>query len=153
MVEARSEARLAAQPLGRLLRVAREVQALDRHAAVEPEVRGEEHGGEAAGPETPLDAVAARKQSARLEHGGPTLGAGLRAAAPRLTAMPTWPFATLLFPVAYLPLLVTDSRLLRPVLLVPLTVALFVVWWRRLPPARVALLGVISGTSSSCSRT
>lgn len=54
--------------------------------------------------------------------------------------MPTWPFATLLFPVAYLPLLVTDSRLLRPVLLIPLTLALFVVWARRLPLPRVAIL-------------
>jgi hypothetical protein len=55
----------------------------------------------------------------------------------------TWPYATLLFPVGYLPLLVTDSRLLRPILLLPLALALFVVWARRLPPPRVATLAVI----------
>lgn len=54
--------------------------------------------------------------------------------------MPTWPLAALLFPLGYLPLLVTDSRLLRPVVLVPLAAVLFVRWGRTLPAARTALL-------------
>src|SRR4051812_32244655 len=54
--------------------------------------------------------------------------------------VPTWPLATLVFPLGYLPLLVTDSRLLRPVVLVPLAGVLFVRWSRTLPPARTALL-------------
>ena len=54
--------------------------------------------------------------------------------------MRTWPLAALVFPLGYLPLLVTDSRLLRPVVLVPLAGVLFVRWGRTLPAARTALL-------------
>jgi hypothetical protein len=54
--------------------------------------------------------------------------------------MPSWPLAALVFPLGYVPLLLTDSRLLRPVVLIPLAALLFVRWVRTLPAPRVALL-------------
>src|SRR5215211_4422154 len=54
--------------------------------------------------------------------------------------MPSWPLAVLVFPLGYVPLLLTDSRVLRPVVLVPMAAFLFVRWARTLPALRVALL-------------
>jgi hypothetical protein len=54
--------------------------------------------------------------------------------------MPSWTLAALVFPLGYVPLLLTDSRLLRPVVLIPLAVLLFARWARILPAPRVVLL-------------
>src|SRR3954471_3622510 len=60
--------------------------------------------------------------------------------------MPSWPLAALVFPLGYLPLLLTDSRLLRPVVLIPLAALLFVRWARTVPAPRVAsLLAIFLG--------
>src|SRR3954453_23460975 len=54
--------------------------------------------------------------------------------------MPSWPLATLAFPIGYLPLLVTDSRLLRPGLPPAVAALLFARWSRALPAGRTAAL-------------
>src|SRR3954452_1087863 len=54
--------------------------------------------------------------------------------------MPSWPLAALVFPLGYVPVALTDSRLLRPIVLLPLAATLFVWWARTRPAPRVALL-------------